>query len=95
MARIGVSSFVEPLHDAGGNGVQADWSVPARGGPDLYEHRLGLARAHGAKIARANSVAGDRLLEGDPGLERCAAAKDVGSGLGPGSIYHAGPPVAW
>lgn len=95
MASIGVSSFVEPLHDAGGIGVQADWSVPAQGDPDLYEQLLGLERAHGATIARANSVAVDRLLEGDPVLERCAAAKDVVPGLGPGIVYHAGPPVAW
>ena len=96
---IGVAEFATAPRTHGATVVQVDWRPPAQGDRDLG---LLLARLEddpgdpiGRRVAAANARAVDRILGARPMLVDVGRAAEVMDGLGPRSILHAGPPIAW
>jgi Protein of unknown function (DUF1116) len=96
---IGVAEFAAAPRAHGATVVQLDWRPPAQGDRDLG---LLLARLEddpgdpiGRRVGAANARAVERILGARPMLVDVGRAAEVMDGLGPRSILHAGPPIAW
>jgi hypothetical protein len=96
---VGVAEFGEAPRAQGATVVQLDWRPPAGG-----DRELGLLVARleddeedpiGARVKAANATAVERLLGARPMLVDLRPAREVIPGLGPRTILHSGPPIAW
>jgi hypothetical protein len=90
---LGLETFATELGRLGVPVVHADWRPPAGGDARLAGL---LARLDGVRdrIARANAVAFDRLVHGEPTLVDCRPAREA-LGLDDRVVLHAGPPLDW
>ena len=93
MVNVGLPLFAETLDRLGVPVTHLDWQPPAGG--DLRVVRL-LARLEACRerIDRANAIAFDRLVNGEPILVDCVPAHEA-LGLGDRVVLHAGPPLEW
>jgi hypothetical protein len=96
---IGVAELADGARAAQATMVQLDWRPPADGDRELG---LLLARLEddaddpvGARVRAANALAVERILSARPMLVGVRPAREVVPGLGPRTILHAGPPIAW
>ncbi len=96
---VGVAEFADPPRAHGASVLHLDWRPPAGGDRDLG---LLLARLEddpddpvGARVARANAQAIERILTARPMLVGVRRAGEALPGLGERSILHAGPPIDW
>ncbi|MBI2204246.1 MAG: DUF1116 domain-containing protein [Candidatus Rokubacteria bacterium] len=93
IVNLGLDVFAAELGRIGVPVVHTDWRPPAGGDPRLAELLGRLAAAHD-RIARANAVAFDRLVNGEPALIDCRPAREA-LGLADRVVLHAGPPLDW
>src|SRR5690349_20502619 len=96
---VGVAEFAAAPRAQGATVLQLDWRPPADGD---RERGLLLARLaddpddpNGARVSAANALAVERILAARPMLIGVRPAREVVPGLGPRTILHAGPPIAW
>jgi hypothetical protein len=96
---VGVADLAEAPRAVGATVLQLDWRPPAGGDRELG---LLLARLEddpddplGARVQAANRTAVERLLAARPLLLDVQPAAKVIPGLGPRTLLHAGPPIAW
>ena len=96
---VGVAELAAGAMTHGAQVVQLDWRPPADGDRELG---LLLARLEddaddpvGARVRAANALAVERILSARPMLVGVRPASEVVPGLGPRTILHAGPPIAW
>ena len=96
---VGVAEFAHAPRAHGATVVQVDWRPPAGG-----DQALGLVLARleddvgdpvGARVAAANKQAVERILASRPMLVDIRPAAEALPGMGPRTILHAGPPIAW
>jgi CheY-like chemotaxis protein len=94
VVNLGLSSFAEPVAQAGADAVDLDWRPPAAG-----DERIGLrlAQLTGVPaIEEANQRALETLLSAQPRLIDVSVARDAIPALAEGrTILHAGPPIEW
>ena len=90
---IGLGAFAADLARLGVPVVDVDWSPPARGDARLATlvERLIADPA----VTAANEGAVGRMLAADPWWTDVVPAAQAMPELGPGTILHAGPPIAW
>ena len=96
---VGVAEFALAPQAHGATVLQLDWRPPADGDRELG---LLLARLEddaddpvGAQVRAANALALERIMSARPMLVGVRPASEVVPGLGPRTILHAGPPIAW
>jgi hypothetical protein len=90
---VGVRSFAEPIHAAGGLVLHVDWRPP----PDS-DVVLGRTLAHlinHPQIEAANRTAFDAFLAADPVLDDVKPAQELIPDLAERLLLHAGPPIVW
>jgi CheY-like chemotaxis protein len=91
---LGLSSFAQPLAQAGAGVVDLDWRPPAAG-----DARIGLKLAEliaDPRIDAANEQALQRLFAAQPRLVDVIPAREAMAAFADGRVIgHAGPPVAW
>ena len=99
IVNVGVAEFGIAPRAHGATVVQLDWRPPADGDRELG---LLLARLEddaddpiGARVRAANALAVERITSARPMLVGVRPASEVVPGLGPRTILHAGPPIAW
>lgn len=90
VVNLGLELFALELARAGVPVVHVDWRPPAGGDPRLAAL---LARLEDAP-SDANAEALRRLVAAEPVLLDCVPAAEA-LGLEPGTVLHAGPPIAW
>ena len=96
---VGVAEFALAPRAHSSTVLQLDWRPPADGDRELG---LILARLEddaddsvGAQVRAANALAVERITSARPMLVGVRPASEVVPGLGPRTILHAGPPIAW
>lgn len=96
---VGLAGFAQPPQANGARVVNLDWRLPADGDRELG---LLLARLEddsddpvGSHIKSANATAVQQILAAKPVLMDVLPARDALPGLGPRTILHSGPPIAW
>lgn len=95
---LGPSHFATGPASAGAPTLALDWRPPARGDAALARLLAALGdddEGLGARIAAANRQALARLTAADPVLIDIVPARDVLRDMGPTTILHSGPPLAW
>jgi hypothetical protein len=90
---VGLSAFADAVAAAGGKVAQIDWLPPA-GGDIAVGHALALL-INREEVEEANRRAFAAYLAAEPVLEGIGAAGAVLPEMGPRTILHAGPPIAW
>jgi hypothetical protein len=90
---VGLSSFADPIRQAGGKATHLDWTPPAHGDRQAGLALAGLVNAH--EIDEANQKAYERFLSARPVLKGVGQARTSIPGMGERSLLHAGPPVKW
>jgi hypothetical protein len=90
---LGLALFARELGRLGAPFIDVDWRPPAGGDPHLTATLERLERRR-PDIDRANAVALDRLVNGEPTLLDCRPAWEALE-LPPRTVLHAGPPVEW
>jgi hypothetical protein len=90
---VGLDIFARELARLDVPVAHVDWIPPAGGDAHLA---AALARLESARedIERANAVALDRLVSGEPVLVDCRPAREALE-LPDRTVLHAGPPIAW
>ncbi|HHY27628.1 MAG TPA: DUF1116 domain-containing protein [Desulfitobacterium dehalogenans] len=89
---IGLPSFGEDLITQEVETVLVDWQIPAGGNTELIN---ALKVIENAEVEKANHLTIEKILKGEPVLIGMERAQDVIPGMGPRSIFHAGPPLTW
>lgn len=95
---LGPAHFAEGPASMGASVVALEWRPPGRGDADLARLLAALAddrEGLGAAVAAANRLAFERLTGADPVLVDVLPAREALRDIGPATILHAGPPVAW
>lgn len=94
VVNVGISSFLDPLRQAGADVTDVDWEPPAGVDGDLLRSltELGPARE---KIRRANERAGQRLVSAQPVWTDVRPAGETLPAMDGATLCHAGPPVTW
>ena len=90
---LGIEAFAEAIGEAGGAVLDVDWRPPAGGSRDAGMELAALINH--PRIEAANRTAFERFLAANPTVTGIGFAIDVLPGMGPRTILHAGPPVAW
>lgn len=75
--------------------AEVDWRIPAEGRDDLVAALVRLSGRRSAEIDRANAEVVRRLDEGVPVLVAIGTARANVPGMGPRTILHPGPGLAW
>ena len=89
----GLASFAEAIEQRGGAATRLDWAPPAGG-----DRQVGAALAkivNDPAIEAANAKAAELFLAAQPRLAGIGVAREVLARMGPRTILHAGPPIAW
>ena len=90
---VGLGSFAEAIAAAGGEVTALAWSPPAEGDRAVG---LDLARlVNEPRVEAANRKAFAAYREAQPVLEGIGLARELVPRMGPRTILHAGPPIAW
>ncbi|MCC7371353.1 MAG: DUF1116 domain-containing protein [Chloroflexi bacterium] len=99
LLNVGVAEFAVAPAAHGATVRQLEWRPPADGDRELG---LLLARLEddaddpvGERVRAANALAVERILAARPMLVGVRPAAEAIPGLGPLTILHAGPPIAW
>ncbi len=92
---IGLPGFADDLTALGVSCLDLDWAPPAGGDPRFGAMLAALEDGPDGPISTANDRTVERILAGDPVLVDVVPAHEVMSGLGAGTILHAGPPIRW
>jgi hypothetical protein len=90
---VGLPEFAYALLEQGATVVDVDWRPPATGAPDVLPALERLWGRHGARVARANEEAVDRIESAVPRAVGVARAGDAMSVLEGRTLLHAGPPI--
>jgi hypothetical protein len=90
VVNVGLPIFAQGLAASGAGVVHVDWRPAATGAAEVLA-RLETRRE---AIDRANVVAFDRLVNGQPALVDCRPAREA-LDLPERVVLHAGPPVEW
>ena len=93
VVNVGLPGFAEAIRTAGGIATQVEWAPPGPGDP-LVARRLAGMIQHEA-IEAANRDAYTAYQTAQPVLKGIAAAGTAVPDMGPRTILHAGPPIAW
>ena len=89
----GLASFADAIEQRGGAATRLEWAPPANG-----DAQAGAALArliNDQKVEAANAQAAERFLAAQPKLAGIGVAREVLARMGPRTILHAGPPIAW
>lgn len=100
IVNIGLSNFTQAFQDTNTAYRHLDWRPPAQGETELVDllFRLQLLEqdAQGlTRIDRANNLAVERIMSGQPVLTGVKQAHTVFPEMNKRTIFHAGPPVDW
>jgi Protein of unknown function (DUF1116) len=90
---VGLTEFAYALLEQGATVVDVDWRPPATGAPDVLPALERLWGRHGARVARANEEAVDRIESAVPRAVGVARAGDAMPVLEGRTLLHAGPPI--
>lgn len=93
---VGIAMFSDDLKKQHVPVTQLDWTPPGQGNMQVVEALDQLAEKPLAeKIAAANKIALERIIQSHPVLVGYDQAINVVPGMTRTTILHAGPPVAW
>ena len=93
---VGIAMFSDDLKKQHVPVTQLDWTPPGQGNMQVVEALDRLAEKPLAeKIAAANRIALERIIQSHPVLVGYDQAINVVPGMTRTTILHAGPPVAW
>jgi hypothetical protein len=93
VVNVGLLSFADSIHAAGGSAIQLDWRPPAEG--DVAVGRS-LARLVGdPAVEAANATAFGRYLSSRPVLSGVGTALADIPGMADRMLLHSGPPIEW
>ena len=90
---VGVRSFAESIHAAGGLVTQVEWRPPADSDP-IVGRTLAHLINH-PEIEAANNTAFDAFLAAQPVLSDVKPAQELIPDLADRLLLHAGPPITW
>ena len=93
---VGIAMFSDDLKKQHVPVTQLDWTPPGQGNMQVVEALDQLAEKPLAeKIAAANKIALERIIQSHPVLVGYDQAINVVPGMTRTTILHAGPPVTW
>ena len=93
---VGIAMFSDDLKKQHVPVTQLDWTPPGQGNMQVVDALDQLAEKTLAdKIAAANKIALERIIQSHPVLVGYDQAINVVPGMTRTTILHAGPPVAW
>ncbi|QDS32768.1 DUF1116 domain-containing protein [Brevibacillus brevis] len=93
---VGIEFFKDDIIKQNANASHLDWKPPGGGKPELINalDRLENAAVE-EKIAAANKLAVERIINSQPMLVGFDQAINVVPGMTKTTILHAGPPITW
>lgn len=93
---LGIAMFSDDLKKQHAQVTHLDWTPPGQGNMAVVEALDQLASPElAAKIAAANQLALERIIQSHPVLVGYDQAINVVPGMTRNTILHAGPPIAW
>ncbi|MGC0136547.1 hypothetical protein ACPRSA_24610, partial [Enterobacter hormaechei] len=93
---VGIAMFSDDLKKQHVPVIQLDWTPPGQGNMQVVDALDQLAEKPLAeKIAAANKIALERIIQSHPVLVGYDQAINVVPGMTRTTILHAGPPVTW
>ncbi|MBY0088864.1 DUF1116 domain-containing protein [Brevibacillus sp. M2.1A] len=93
---VGIEFFKDDIIKQNANASHLDWKPPGGGKPELIKALDRLENAAVAeKIAAANKLAVERIINSQPMLVGFDQAINVVPGMTKTTILHAGPPITW
>ncbi|RAT96350.1 DUF1116 domain-containing protein [Brevibacillus sp. Leaf182] len=93
---VGIEFFKDDIIKQNANASHLDWKPPGGGKPELINALDRLENAAVAeKIAAANKLAVERIINSQPMLVGFDQAINVVPGMTKTTILHAGPPITW
>ncbi|WBM69695.1 DUF1116 domain-containing protein [Buttiauxella sp. WJP83] len=93
---VGIAMFSDDLKKQNIPVTQLDWTPPGQGNLDVVKSLDAIAAPGLAeKVAAANKLAVERIIQSHPVLIGYDQAINVVPGMTRNTILHAGPPVAW
>ncbi|WP_409175243.1 DUF1116 domain-containing protein [Brevibacillus fortis] len=93
---VGIEFFKDDIIKQNANASHLDWKPPGGGKPELINALDRLENAAVAeKIAAANKMAVERIINSQPMLVGFDQAINVVPGMTKTTILHAGPPITW
>ncbi|GED57671.1 DUF1116 domain-containing protein [Brevibacillus formosus] len=93
---VGIEFFKDDIIKQNANASHLDWKPPGGGKPELINALDKLENAAVAdKIAAANKLAVERIINSQPMLVGFDQAINVVPGMTKTTILHAGPPITW
>jgi hypothetical protein len=96
VVNVGVGMFAADVQKQGAAVAHLDWTPPGGGDPAAIRALSRLEDPDvAAKIAAANQVAAERIVNARPVLVGFGRAIDVVPGMTEKTILHAGPPIEW
>ena len=95
VVNVGLPLFGDAIRDQGAQAVDVDWRIPAGGRPDLVAALTWLAGPAHNLVQAANDEVVRRLNAAVPQLTGIARCGDVVPGIGPRTLLHCGPALAW
>jgi hypothetical protein len=96
VVNVGISTFHADLQQQYAHSAQVNWSPPRRYPPEVLDALAVLQRPeNAARIAAANQLAVERIVNSHPVLVGFGPALEVVPGMTKTTILHAGPPVAF
>ncbi|MGH3640172.1 MAG: DUF1116 domain-containing protein [Mycobacterium sp.] len=96
VVNVGVATFHDDLERQDVRAVQVNWSPPRSYPPEIHAALAVLRRPdNAARIAAANQLAVERIVNSHPVLVGFGQALEVVPGMTKTTILHAGPPIAF
>ncbi|MCA1921782.1 DUF1116 domain-containing protein [Buttiauxella noackiae] len=93
---VGIAMFSDDLKKQSVPVTQLDWTPPGQGNLAVVNALDSIAApALAEKVAAANKLAVERIIQSQPVLVGYDQAINVVPGMTRNTILHAGPPVAW
>ncbi|MCE0845061.1 DUF1116 domain-containing protein [Buttiauxella sp. A2-C1_F] len=93
---VGIAMFSDDLKKQSVPVTQLDWTPPGQGNLAVVKALDSIAApALAEKVAAANKLAVERIIQSQPVLVGYDQAINVVPGMMRNTILHAGPPVAW
>ncbi|GDX05996.1 DUF1116 domain-containing protein [Buttiauxella sp. A111] len=93
---VGIAMFSDDLKKQNIPVTQLDWTPPGQGNLDVVKSLDAIAGpALAEKVATANKLAVERIIQSHPVLIGYDQAINVVPGMTRNTILHAGPPVVW
>ena len=93
LVNVGLPAFAEAARSAGAEVLALDWRPPAGADPAVGRDLAELVNR--PEIEAANAATFARLVAARPLLEGVVVAAEALPGMGPRTILHAAPPIAW